>query len=110
MSVKAHKVQNYPGSPKKPARAAYEAGRAILALALPLARTAERNVQKSDFLDFRQKSTNFCRRGNGDFRRFLRAKLCFFVQNLHKYTLFEFYTGRLRNFYQSTICELCTKE
>lgn len=59
MSVKARKGQNYPAAPKKPGRAVYEPGRAILALAMSPARAAERNVQKSGFLDFRQKSTIF---------------------------------------------------
>lgn len=102
MSVKAREVQNYPGSPKKPARAAYEAGRAILALAMSPARAAALSGQvyvKWDFprplemslnWDFRHFSTlfvDFQRARKPHFRALFRAETvlscAIFCINMH---------------------------
>lgn len=58
--------------------------------------------ERSFYGTFDKNRQFFRRRGNGDFRHFLRAKLCFFVRNVYKYALFGFYARWLRNFYQST--------
>lgn len=111
MSVQAREVQNYPGSLKKPARAVYEAGRAILALAMSPARAAAlsgqvyvkwdfpRSLEMSLNLDFQYFSTFFdifCRFPKGQKTPFPGTfpgeKCAFLCDFLHKYAFFAEYT------------------